>query len=103
MRTDNTNKRIESQAIARDVEQFLINGGQIKTLPGFGIQPTIVDGRRFSLNTLGQDNSLSADIDQGIIEDLLAGMTTTQVARKWRVGTTTVTIRRDKLLARGEL
>lgn len=97
-------KRQEQAKLANDVESFLANGGEIQQLEGFGMAPRItnVSALRFELNNTGQDNSLPDHIDQGIIKDLKSGMSTTQVARKWRVGTTTVTVRKDKLLAQQE-
>ena len=97
-------KQAEQAKLANDVESFLANGGEIKTLPGFGMEPRItnVSALRFELNNTGKDNSLPDHIDQGIMNDLKSGMGTTQVARKWRVGTTTVTVRKDKLLAQQE-
>ena len=93
------------ERLEADVAQWLASGNEPEVLPGFGMQPKIseVDGRRFALHTDGNVNKLDDEVDSGIRADLLAGMGTVQVARKWNVGTTTVTRRKDKLQSRGEI
>ena len=98
-------KRAEQDAIKSDVEKFLANGGEIEQLEGFGMKPRIsgISAVRFALNTEGKVNKKSEGVDASIREDLLAGMGVSAVARKHRVGTSTVTRRKDSLIARGEL
>ena len=98
--------KIEARcALAADVDAFLANGGEIEKLDSFGMRPKISDvsAVRFSLNTEGKVNKKSEGVDASIREDLLAGMGVSGVARKHRVSTSTVTRRKDSLIARGEL
>ena len=97
-------KRQEQAKLAYDVESYLANGGQITELPGFGMAPRItqINASKFELG-VGNDNSLNRELDEAIKRDLLAGMGTTQTARKHNVGTTTVTKRKDSLMSKGLL
>lgn len=93
------------ERLEADVAQWLAQGNEPEQLPGFGMTPKIseVDGRRFALHNDGNVNKLDDLVDSGIKADLLAGMGTVQVARKWNVGTTTVTRRKEQLQSRGEI
>jgi len=93
------------ERLEADVAQWLAQGNKPEKLPGFGMAPKIseIDGRRFALHNEGNVNKLDDFADAGIKADLLSGMGTVEVARKWKVGTTTVTRRKDILIARGEL
>jgi hypothetical protein len=95
----------EQTQLQADVEAFLARGGQVEELPGFGMAPKIthVAGQRFTLNSDGRVNTLTPEVNQGIYDDLKAGLSSSEIVRKWQVGSSSVLKRKEHLIARGEL
>ena len=53
MSTYSRPKTAESQALAKDVERFLEQGGKIQKLPGFGTKSTLVpNAKRYNFGDI---------------------------------------------------